>query len=179
MEKWYNIPWHEGKWQITKSWRFRNLNYRNTGKIVDGAFKKSWKYKTTVCWTIHSLVMLTFKWPRPVEENGTPYDINHINWIKYDNRLENLEYCTKSENTKHGFRKLWRKPVLSWLWAFWKLNPNHKKIKQLDLWWNIIKLWDSMSEASRLLWIGVPSISSCCKWRYKHAWWYKWQYSNN
>ncbi len=47
--------------------------------------------------TIHRLVMATFVGPARGRE------VNHINGIKDDNRLENLEYCTRSENMKHAF----------------------------------------------------------------------------
>ena len=48
--------------------------------------------------TVHSLVMEAFVGPRP-----EGFVINHINGIKWDNRLENLEYCTISHNKKEDF----------------------------------------------------------------------------
>lgn len=36
-------------------------------------------------------------------------EINHINGVKTDNRLANLEVCTRSENTLHKFRVLGHK----------------------------------------------------------------------
>lgn len=54
----------------------------------------------------HKLVWEAFNGRVP---NGM--QINHKNGVKNDNRLENLEVCTPSENTRHGFRVLGRAPV--------------------------------------------------------------------
>lgn len=49
---------------------------------------------------VHRLVLSTFD---PIK-NMERYDVNHKNGDKLDNRLENLEWCTRSENIKHSYK---------------------------------------------------------------------------
>jgi len=46
---------------------------------------------------IHRLVMLSFV-------GASKLQVNHIDGVKSNNTLINLEYCTASENTRHAYR---------------------------------------------------------------------------
>lgn len=48
---------------------------------------------------VHKLVALAFLGERPLG-----YDINHIDTDKLNNRADNLEYCTRSENIRHAYK---------------------------------------------------------------------------
>lgn len=54
---------------------------------------------TSARFSVHRLVLLAFVGPSNLE-------CNHKNGLITDNRLENLEYCTKEENNRHCCRVL-------------------------------------------------------------------------
>lgn len=55
---------------------------------------------------LHRLVLMAFK---PVE-NMESLEVNHIDGDKTNNKLENLEWCTASENQRHAFDTGLQKP---------------------------------------------------------------------
>jgi hypothetical protein len=56
--------------------------------------------------SVHRLIAQEFIKKVP----GKEY-VNHINSIRSDNTLSNLEWCTQSENIKHGFKYGFMKPT--------------------------------------------------------------------
>lgn len=122
---------------------------------------------------IHRLVAEHFI-PNP--ENKP--QVNHINGIKTDNRVENLEWCTGSENVLHAFRVLGRKPSRAFLGRFGKLHPLSKVIQQIQDGKVIAEFYGS-GEASRATGIGARNIRSVCEGKREFAGGFRWKYKNN
>ena len=55
--------------------------------------------------SVHRIVAQTF-----LENNECLPQVNHKNGVKNDNRLENLEWCSRSENIIHAYKNKLRKP---------------------------------------------------------------------
>ena len=154
---WFNKYYISKSWIIIRNWRKLKPQENRYWYLYVNLYN-NWIIKKKV---IHRLVMLTFKWDSKLQ-------VNHIDWNKKNNNLNNLEYCTAKENTRHADE--------SWLRNIkWTNHYFHKKVCQYK-WNNLIKVFDYMQQAEDELWISHSNISNCCRWKRKTAWWFNWKY---
>ena len=90
--------------------------------------------------------------------------MNHINEIKTDNCVENLEWCSREYNINYGSRtehfiKSKSLPIL-------QFNKNGEFIRR----------WDSATQAESELGIKQSNICLCLKGKCKSAYGYIWRY---
>lgn len=104
MEVWKYIKGYEGLYQISNLGRVKSLkrNILLKKKKEKTGYNSVYLFKNGIgkYWRVHRLVCVSFI-PNP---NNYPI-INHINGIKDDNKLDNLEWCTVSYNTKDAYDK--------------------------------------------------------------------------
>jgi hypothetical protein len=110
---------------------------------------------------IHKLVMWVFNGYRD-------YQVNHIDGNKSNNKLENLEYSTASENTNHA--------ILTGLVGDKRNGKMSKQIKQTEFYGNVINIFPSIAEASRQTGISPGNICMVLKGTRPLAGGFKWYY---
>lgn len=173
-----DISGYEGKYQVSNQGNVKSLNYNKSWKekLLTPLKSKDWYYSVWLSFQkakrfrINRLVALTF-----IENINKKTEVNHKNWIKSDNRLENLEWCTRWENQKHAISMWLKKVPTPSKGKFWKDHFNSKKIIQSKEGIQI-KIWNSITEAAIFCKIAVPNISKVCKKKLKTAGWYEWEY---
>lgn len=115
MEIWKDVKGYEGYYQVSNYGNAKSIDryvnhpsggFRFCKGIIlkqkpdkDGYLSVNLKKKQIGSTRkIHRLVCEMF-----LDNPKSKPEVNHINGIKFDNRLSNLEWCTKSENRQHAY----------------------------------------------------------------------------
>lgn len=185
MEEWKEIKGYPN-YMVSSLGNMKSLNYRgNTGKEhLLKIQKNKWGYSiVALCnkgkskyFQIHRLVYEAF-----VGEIPQGMQVNHINEIKTDNRLENLNLMTPKENINWGTANERRSKAHTGKFVSKETREKIGKIRsisilQLDKTTNyIINEWPNAEEVQRQLGLNHSHIRDCCNGKRKTCGGFKWQ----
>lgn len=141
----------EDKYMISNMGRFFSIRDDKLMTLtlnIRGYFKVSLKkiYKNPQI--VHRIIAKHFI-PNPENKE----QVNHINGIKTDNRVVNLEWNTAKENTQHAHKK----GLVS------KSKPPKREIVELDLNGNIIREFKNITEVKKITGSNHTCILLCCR----------------
>lgn len=161
-------------WYDCKLPQFKGLKYSNLGRVESQRSARNYGYlninkyyEITInrkSWRVHRIIAMEcypseYKECKSRCENKEEPQVDHINRISTDNRPENLRWVTRIENMQNVIRKV--KPVIA-------INIETK----------VIKIWDSIADASREINIQDSLIIKVCKGKGTVSAGYIWRYYN-
>lgn len=164
-EIWKDIPDYEGLYQVSNLGKIRsckNNKVRKQVKQKSGYMRiiltKNSKQKAT---SVHILVAKCF-----VKNQNNYRYVNHVDGDKTNNKANNLEWVTASQNMKHALETGLIKP-----------HPWSVKVSQYSLDGKLIKTWNRMADVARFLNCHHSQISDCCRGKQNTCKGYIWKYA--
>lgn len=175
-EIWKDVKGYEGLYQVSNLGRVKRLDKNRI--IKGGAYPNGYLF-VVLCKNnnpkghmVHRLVAQAF-----IPNLDNKPEIDHINTIKSDNRVSNLKWATRKENTLNPLTVKHRIEAHSWMKD--RKGKNHiqsKEIIQLNLNGEVVREWESIGEAERHTGFNHANIVTCLKGKQKTSYGYLWKY---
>lgn len=149
------------KYYVSNLGRFKNSygTIMDNYKTNENGYIRVYIYKKTIA--LHRLIAYSF-----LENPENKEHVNHKDGNKLNNKVENLEWCSNTENQKHKFE-------------IGLGNNFTRKVKQYDLKWNLIKEYDSIVSAAKEVNLSKGTIRGVLIKYRKTAGGYIWRYSDD
>lgn len=182
-EEWRPVKEYEGTYEVSDCGNVRSLDtfVRTKGGVLrlakgrirklqrdDDGYMRVGLYggKKPKLVGVHRLVAEAFI-PNPDNKE----QVDHINGVRDDNRIENLRWFTLEENNSTDLAKS-RKSK-----SAFERNDNKKTVYQYTLDGELVDVWSSTREVERKTGFKSQSISRCCNGKQEFAYNYKWSYN--
>lgn len=162
-EVWKDVKDYEGLYKISNLGKVKSIannKYLKVNTTGEYAYVGLYKNKRKTNKKIHRLVAENFI----DNPNGYLY-VNHKDENKWNNSVNNLEWCTQKYNCNYGKRN-----------EKMRRSKNKYKIKQIDLDGKILKIWEDVLELKNNTKYNIRVIRSCCEHKCKTCYGYKWEY---
>jgi len=183
-EIWKDIEGYEGKYQISNYGNVKSNTRWGKGKILKGGKTKGnpQPYRFVVLvktgrkdaknFYIHRLVAKYFC------DNPNGYnEVNHIDGNTFNNRFDNLEWCTHKQNMENANKR--GALVDGHSSERGAKHPNAKAVLQYTMDGVFVKEWGSVNQIMRETGIPANAIFRVCSDKYPHehsAKGYRWRY---
>lgn len=167
VEEWKDISGYEGYYQVSNLGNVKSLDrtiLQNNGVTINPKGKQLKQHLNhkgypevnltrggkAKGFRIHRLVAIAF-----IPNTDNKPEVNHINCIKTDNSVDNLEWVTGVENIRHAFQ--------NGLIDRTKMDIKTKlEVEKYCLSGELIETYESVAEAARKNNICHASVSYCC-----------------
>ena len=169
-EIWKPVVGYDGLYEVSNLGRVKSLPRKNAKGGLKSPKETKWGYLMCQLWkdgkvknhSVHRLVADAFI-PNP-EGKQT---VNHIDCNKHNNRVDNLEWATQSENVRHSVR----------LGHYETSGARCKPVIQREKHGYFENRFKSIQEAARITCVPQQNISKCCQGKLKSAGGYFWRYA--
>lgn len=184
-EQWKPVKGFEGRYEVSNMGRVRST-IDNHGRAVENIralreasngymYLNLWSNGKMTTKHVHKIVAEAF-----VEKSENAQCVNHKNGDKTDNRAENLEWCTYSENMRHAYENGMIKPTKGRRDGMYgkhgKDHPSSKPVEQYTLDGEFVGEYESGVEAGKALGVNGANIQRCAAGKRKTAHGFRWKY---
>lgn len=164
----HSVTWKNG---VTREYETRIL--KNAEHTKGYNFITLTKDKKTFYRSVHRLVASAF-----VSNPENKPQVNHIDGNVRNNRYDNLNWMTNSENGLHAYKYLGRVSARGMLGKSGALNSTSKVIYQFTINGEFLAKYESGRQAAKITGFGQGNIAAVARGLYEIRHGYRWSYTD-